>query len=278
MKILIIIFLVIPFSFFVVSSTQAQDIIVLNSGEEVAVKIHSTKGDKIKLEYWDNREKGVLELNKKYVKRYILEYMKNERISVSFSFGGLLYGTSTYLKNYMKDNGYERSVPGFWGTIDYPTSNGTGSILFELEYLFKPPHGFSIEYARANNGNVKGYGTPEINFSNHQFAACYKLYLKNFRSNLQTGLIMDFGSIKDSDSWSISETDVEQSYFNWGFLVGIAMPLLEREEFFLRFQTQFRYIFPVEISNEEMFLSGEKVALSHLFIGIQTGFKIWTNK
>jgi hypothetical protein len=89
---------------------------------------------------------------------------------------------------------------------------------------------------------------------------------------------MDFGSIQDSDSWSTSEADVEQSYTNWGVLIGLALPLVEKEEFFLRFQTQFRYVSPIEISNPEMFLSGEQVTLSHLFIGIQTGFKIQTGK
>lgn len=256
----------------------AQDIIVLKSGEEVPVKIYSTKGKMITYNKWDDQESIPSELNKKHVRRYVMEYMKHERISFSFSLGGLPYGTSTSLKKYMKDHGYEGPASGWLGTINYPVSHVKSSMLFELEYLFMPPHGLSIEYAYANNGNVKGLGSPRIYYSNKQFAACYKYYLKDFRSNFQVGLILNFGSIEDDEYSYMNDAVHKQSNFSWGLLVGLAAPLVEKKEFFLRLQTQFRYILPVEITSEEMFLSGEKVSLRHFFIGLQTGIKIYPNK
>ena len=257
----------------------AQDIIVLRSGEEVPVKIHSTKGKMISFVLLDDQKNELKHLNKKHVRRCVLEYMKKERFSFSLSMGGLPYGTSTYLKNYMKDNGYGMSVPGFFGPIEYPTSEVQPSLLLEIEYLMAPPHGFSLEYAFANNGKVRGNGTPEISNTNQQIAVCYKYYLKNYRTNLQTGVIMDFGSIKDAENTYVVNPDFnEQSYQSWGFLIGLASPLVEKEDFFLRFQTQFRYISPIEISNEEMFLSEETLPLNHLFIGLQFGLKLVSNK
>ena len=271
-------FLFLLLGFSLISQTLfAQDIIVLKSGEEVPVKIYSTKGKMITYSKLDDLANFPSELNKKHVRRYVMEYMKHRRISFSFSLGGLPYGTSTSLKKYMRDHGHEGTSSGFFGSIHYPVSNVKSSLLMELEYLYKPPHGVSIEYAYANIGKVEGFGTPEINYSNKQIAACHKFYLKNLRSNLQTGLIINFGSIEDDKYSYTNDAENKQSNVNWGLLFGCATPLVEKKELFLRLQTQFRYIFPVKITNKEMFLYGEKVALSHWFIGLQTGFKIYTN-
>ena len=261
--------------FFTKFSCHGQDLIVLQSGEEIDVKIISKKGQTFNYILWEDQENLVRVIDKKFVKRHRMEYLTKERVSFSFSFGGVPYGTSTSLKNYMKENGYEGTSKSWFGPIDYPVSHVKISWMLEFEYLIKPPHGFSIEFAQTNKGSVTGYGTPEVSYSNPQVSVSYKYYLKYFKSNLQAGLILSNTKIEDSDGYGYSMNDSEMS---GGFLLGYAGSIVENEKFFLRFQTQFRFVFPIELSNSDLFLDGEKIGLSHLFIGIQTGIKIAKNK
>lgn len=226
---------------------------------------------------------------------YRMEYLTKERISLSFSMGGVPYGTSTSLKNYMKDNGYAGTSKSWIFTTDYPISRVKISWMLEFEYLIKPPHGFTIEFAQANRGYVQGlsYGgitppgyatpwydystglTPEIHYANPQLSVSYKYYFKSYKSNLQVGLIMNNARIWESgENWKSSK----YSKVSGGILIGYAVSLVEKEVFFLRFQTQFRYVFPLKNTNVDSFLNGEKIGLSHLFIGVQSGIKIARNK
>lgn len=267
---------------------HGQDLIVLQSGEEYDIKIISKKGPTIKYLLWEDQEGEVKEIRKKFVKWHRMEYLTKERVSFSFSFGGVPYGTSTSLKNYMKDNGYDGSNRVFLFTTDYPISRVKVSWMLEFEYMVKPPHGFSIEFAQTNRGYVQGLTpgytspwynystglTPEIHYVNPQISASYKYYFKSYKSNLQAGLIMN-----NSRVWETGENNNSGKYskLSWGLLVGYAGSLVEKEVFFLRFQMQFRYVVPLEVTNSDSFLNGEKIGLSHLFIGIQTGIKIFTN-
>lgn len=275
MKTIILSFVYLYFIFLTTTPCKAQDLIVLQSGEEIDVRIISKKGQTFNYILWEDQENLVRVIDKKFVKRHRMEYLTKERVSFSFSFGGVPYGTSTSLKNYMKENGYEGTSKSWFGPIDYPVSHVKISWMLEFEYLIKPPHGFSIEFAQTNKGSVTGYGTPEVSYSNPQVSVSYKYYLKYFKSNLQAGLILSNTKIEDSDGYGYSMNDSEMS---GGFLLGYAGSIVENEKFFLRFQTQFRFVFPIELSNSDLFLDGEKIGLSHLFIGIQTGIKIAKNK
>jgi hypothetical protein len=90
---------------------------------------------------------------------------------------------------------------------------------------------------------------------------------------IQAGVILNMANIKEVNEQSRVVKDAE---VRWGFLIGYAGSLVEQELFFIRFQTQFRYVFPVEFANNELFMNNEKIGLSHFFIGIQTGVKIYT--
>lgn len=268
----------------------AQDIIVLQSGEEFDVKIISKKGPYIMYTLWEDQEGEVKEIRKKFLKRHRMDYLTKERVSFSFSLGGVPYGTSTNLKNYMKDNGYDGSSNGFFGTTQYPVAHVKVSWILGFEYLIKPPHGFSIEFAQTNRGYVQGLVpagydwlwnnytsgvTPEIHYANPQLSASYKYYFKSYKSNLQAGFILNNTRIWESlDDEKVNKN----SKLSGGILIGYAGSLVEKEVFFMRFQAQFRYIIPFEVTNSDSFLYGEKIGLSHVFIGIQTGIKIATNK
>ena len=279
-KIIVISLVYVSLIYFVKTSCHGQDLIMLQSGEEIDAKIISKKGPTIKYLPWEDQEGEVKEIKKKFVKWHRKEYLTKERVSFSFSFGGVPYGTSTSLKNYMKDNGFE-GTSSFWiFTTEYPVAQVKLSWMLEFEYLIKPPHGFSIEFAQTNRGYVQGYNyaigsTPEIHYANPQLSACYKYYFKSYKSNLQAGLMLNSARIWESFA---DENSSKYSKLSGGFLIGYAGSLVEKEVFFLRFQAQFRYIFPLEVTNSDSFLNGEKIGLSHLFIGIQTGIKIPSRK
>ena len=148
MKTIILSFVYLYFIFLTTTPCKAQDLIVLQSGEEIDAKILTKKGPSIKYVLWEDQEGEVMEISKKFVKRNRMEYLTKERVSFSFSFGGVPYGTSTKLKKYMKDNGYDGSRNGFFGTTQYPVAHVKVSWILEFEYLIKPPHGFSIEFAQ----------------------------------------------------------------------------------------------------------------------------------
>ena len=292
MKTIILSFVYLYFIFLTTTPCKAQDLIVLQSGEEIDAKILTKKGPSIKYVLWEDQEGEVQEIDKKFVKRHRMEYLTKERVSFSFSFGGVPYGTSTSLKNYMKENRYEGTSSSLFGSSEYPTSSVKVSWMMEFEYLIKPPHGFSIEFAQTNKGSVTGinsagYGanflaiffpsglTPQIFYSNPQLSASYKYYLKSYKSNLQVGLILNNARVRESGE---NNNSGRYSKLSWGLLIGYAGSLVEKEVFFLRFQTQFRYIYPLEVTNSDSFMNGEKIGLSHLFIGIQTGVKIAKHK
>jgi len=69
-----------------------------------------------------------------------------------------------------------------------------------------------------------------------------------------------------------------KSKTNIGFMIGFAGSLVEKKLFFLRFQSQFKYVSPIKFTSADGFLANEKIDLSHLFIGLQTGFKIYPVK
>ena len=264
-----------------------QDLIVLKSGLEIPSKIISKEGKKISYFNWDDVGGKVYEVDRRFVKWHRFEYLMQKRIALTFSMGGVPYSTANSLKKYMRDQGYDGSSGGFLGSsIDYPVSHVKMPVLIEFEYLIKPPHGFSIEFAHSNAGSVQGLGnsgysselTPEISYSNPQFSLSYKYYFKSCKSALQVGIIMNNAKIKEVYHNYYHGREVKDSAVKWGFLIGYAGSLVEREQFFIRFQTQFRYVFPVEYDNNDLFMNHEKIALSHLFIGIQTGVKIYTDK
>lgn len=144
----------------------------------------------------------------------------------------------------------------------------------EMEYLMKPPHGISVEFAASNFGTVTGLGHyhriyPQIKYKNPQLSLSYKLYSRSFKSALQAGLIVNFSTITN---------EVEESQIKMGFLIGYIGSLIEKETFFMRFQTQLRYIVPLMYTNEDLFMYNEKISLSHFFIGLQMGVKLYTDK
>jgi hypothetical protein len=263
-----------------------QDLIVLESGLEIESKIISKEDKNLSYYNWDDVGGIVYEVNKRSVRWYRFEYMTKKRIALTFSMGGVPYSTANYLKKYMRDHGYEGTSQGIAGSISYPVSHVKMPVLIEFEYLFKPPHGITFEFAHSNAGSVQGlinsgYTTgliPEITYSNPQFSLSYKYYFKSFKSALQAGVIMNNAKIKEVYDNYFHSREVKDSSVRWGFLIGYAGSLVEREQFFIRFQTQFRYIFPVEYDNYDLFMNREKIGLSHLFIGIQTGVKIYTDK
>ena len=268
----------------------SQDLIVLKSGQEYPVKTISSKGKTIKFKLWDQQGDSISEVRKKYVKMHRMEYLTTKRMSLYFTVGGVPYGTSTNLKSYMRNNGYKGTSKSWLSTTDYPISRGKVSWMFEFEYLIKPPHAFSIEFAQTNRGYVQGLNyseitspgylpwydystglTPEVHYSNPQLSASYKYYSKSYKSNLEVGVIMNNARVWESvESWN----SPKYSKVSGGFLLGYAGSLIEKEVFFLRFRTQFRYVFPAEITKDDSFINGEKIGLSHLYIGIQTGVKI----
>lgn len=265
-----------------------QDLIVLKSGLEIKSKIFSKEGKKISYYNWDDQEGKVYEVNRKFVKWFRYEYLTRKRIAVTFSMGGVPYSTANSLKKHMKDHGYAGTASGIVGRTSYPIAHVKMPVLFEFEYLIRPPHGFSVEFAHSNVGSVQGKSgsagsytgdyTPEIFYSNPQFTLSYKYYLKSFKSALQAGVILNKANIREVDGTYLHPIEVKDTAFRWGFLIGYAGSLVERELFFIRFQTQFRYVFPVEYANADLFMNHEKIGLSHLFIGIQTGIKIYTDK
>jgi len=263
-----------------------QDLIVLESGLEIESKIISKEDKNLSYYNWDDVGGKVYEVNKRSVKWYRFEYMTKKRIALTFSMGGVPYSTANNLKKYMRDHGYEGTSQGIVGSISYPISQVKMPVLFEFEYLIKPPHGITFEFAHTNVGSVQGLGnsgytnglTPEIFYSNPQFSISYKYYFKSFKSAFQAGVIMNNAKIKEVYDNYYHGREVKDSAVKWGFLIGYAGSLVEGEQFFIRFQTQFRYVFPVEYDNNDLFINHEKIALSHLFIGIQTGVKIYTDK
>ena len=140
--------------------------------------------------------------------------------------------------------------------------------------------GLNIEFDQTNNGSVTGYSyaiglTPEIHYAKPQLSASYKYYFKSYKSNLQAGLILNNTRVCESGE---NENSSKDSKMSGGFLIGYAGSLVEKEVFFMRFQAQFRYIFPLEVTTSDSYINGEKIGLSHLFVGIQTGIKTLSSK
>jgi hypothetical protein len=265
-----------------------QDLIVLNSGQEIKAEIISKRGGKISYYNLEDEGREVNEINRELVKWHRFEYLTRKRISLSFSFGGVPYSTANSLKKYMSDNGYNGSSYGIIGRVSYPISNVKIPIIVEFEYLFKPPHGISIEFATTNRGFVQGKRgqasytpgeyTPEIYYKNPQVSGSYKYYFKTYKSAIQAGFIINKVNIKEVEESIISDHSVIDSKTSWGILIGYTGSLVEKKIFLMRFQTQFKYIFPVEFNNDELFMNNETIGLSNFFIGMQTGVKIIKNK
>jgi len=72
--------------------------------------------------------------------------------------------------------------------------------------------------------------------------------------------------------------EVKDSAFRWGFLIGYTGSVVEGKLFFICFQTQFLYVFPVEFDNHDLFMNDEKIGLSLFFIGFQTGVMIYADE
>jgi len=101
----------------------------------------------------------------------------------------------------------------------------------------------------------------------------YKIYSKNLRSNFQAGFLLNFCSMSSEEKRNSSKTD--KSNTSLGILVGYAGSIVEKNKFFLRFLTQFKHVPPIKLSSEDGFLANEQIGLSSLFLGIQTGYKIY---
>jgi hypothetical protein len=148
--------LIIFLTYFMILPGHSQDKIVLKSGLEIESKILSKTGKSINYYNWNDLDGKVYEVNRKTVKWYRFEYMTRKRIALTFSMGGVPYSSANSLKKYMKDHGYAGTSNGFFGSIEYPVSQVKMPALFKFEYLIKPPHGFSIEFAHSNVGSVQG--------------------------------------------------------------------------------------------------------------------------
>jgi len=265
----------------------SQDVIKLRTGQEMQVRILDKSGKILYYRMMDEDSQTVHKVSRNFIKWHRNAYLTKTRIAFSFSFGAIPYGTASGIKKYMRDHGYTGSVSRWFGSsIEYPVSRVMIPVLFELEYLIKPPHGISVEFAASNYGSVEGYHqygfiygreVPYIRYKNPQFTLSYKLYSRSFKSALQAGLILNFSTIIPASSNSGSnEEDVSQ--IKPGILVGYTGSIIEQKGFFMRFQSQFRYVLPITYNGQDLFMHGEKIALSQFFIGIQTGFKLYPIK
>ena len=254
-----------------------QDLLMLKTEEEIDVKILNVTRHYITCYHWDDLGGEIHEINRKFIKWYRPETWLNQRFSFSFTFGGVPYGTSTSLKKFMREHGYSGNVPSwFGGSIKYPKSAVKISWMLEFEYMFNPPHGLSIAYARSNTGSVRGLGTGTISYENPQVLIYYKHYSKSFKSNIQAGILLNFCSFSYNDYNSFNEIDKSKSTI--GIIVGFTGSIIERRVFFWRFQTQFKYVPPIKFSYEDGLLANEKIGLSSLFLGMQLGIKLYPDK
>ena len=282
LRFLLYLFLIVFFNISLLKKhCYGQDILALNYGEKIKVSIISISKEHITFYKWEDLDGKVIKLNRKRIKWYRPESWTKERFSFSFSFGGVPYGTSTSLKKFMKDNGYQGRTTTWWGnSIDYPKSNVKIPWMLEFEYNFKPPHGIALVYAAANNGSVTGYSRyqkvyPEVHYENPQLLVFYKHYSKSFRSNFQAGFLINFCSFSTVEN---ANKSYKKSKIDFGLMVGFAVSIIEKDIFFLRFQSQFKYVPPIKFSGEIGLLANEEIGLSSLFLGIQTGFKIYPVK
>ena len=60
--------------------------------------------------------------------------------------------------------------------------------------------------------------------------------------------------------------------------MGYSGSIVEKDFFFMRINAQFKYVPPMEAEGLDGFLSNERIGLSNLYIGIQTGFKLYPGK
>lgn len=105
-------------------NSYGQDLLILKSGEKVEIKIISISKRNITFYKWEGQGGEVHEINRKFIKWYRPESWIKDRISFSFSFGAIPYCTSSSLKKFMKDNGYEGNVSSwFGGSTKYPRAN-----------------------------------------------------------------------------------------------------------------------------------------------------------
>jgi hypothetical protein len=128
---------------------------------------------------------------------------------------------------------------------------------------------------------VEGYLTPKIIYQNPQLLGYYKFYSNSLRANIQVGFFLNFSSFSSeaynyTNSRNFSATSTSKT--SLGLLIGFAGSIVEKEKFFVRFQTHFKYVPPIKFASEDGLLADEKIGLSSLFIGIQTGFKIYPDK
>jgi hypothetical protein len=252
-----------------------------NTKKRMEVQLIDKSKEKFTFYKWEDKGGEIYELNRKYVAWYRPSLWIKKRISFAFSFGISPYGTANALKKYMTENGYSGSVQGwFGGIIKYPKSTLKIPFMVEFEYNFKPPHGISIAYANTNSGSVRGTNNaPYVIFKNPQLLLFYKYYLPAFRSNFQAGLIVNFATIDiDENIYSPNSINSESSKASPGILVGYTGSLVEKNVFFLRIMGQFKFVPPMEPKGLDGFLANEKIGLSNIYIGIQTGFKLYPGK
>lgn len=90
---------------------------------------------------------------------------------------------------------------------------------------------------------------------------------------------MNFCSIYvDKSNYMTGISRTEESKNNLGLMIGYAGSVLEKNSFFLRFQSQFKYVPPIKFTSNDGIFIDEKVGLSSLYLGIQLGFKLYPNK
>lgn len=270
------------FSLTLYNTINAQDILTLkNSKKRLEVKLIDKSKKKFTFYKLEDEGGEIYELDRRFVAWYRPLLWIQKRISFSFSFGISPYGTANGIKKYMTENGYGGSVPSwFGGTVNYPKSMLKIPFMLEFEYNFKPPHGISIAYANTNSGSVRGTNNaPDVLFNNPQIILFYKYYLPAFRSNFQAGLIVNFATIDVIENiYSPNSINSESTKTSPGILIGYSGSIIEKNVFFMRINGQFKYVPPIEPEGLGGFLAKERIGLSNLYIGIQTGFKLYPGK
>ena len=247
----------------------AQDVIKLkNTNEFIECEIFSNEKKHIYYYPLNEVDRKIRSVNKKYILWYRFDKWSHPHFSFSFSVGAAPYGTSTSLKKYMNDNGYSGGSAGFFGTVSYPNSTVKISYSLEIEYKFHPPHGFSIAFSNTNSGLVEGSGSPKVYYRNPQLLLFYKSYTKSYRTNFQVGPILNFNHL-----WYERPSGQEPQKTSLGIMVGMAFSLTEKESFFMRFVTRFKYVPPITTNGVDEFLENEKIGLSNIHLGLQFGFK-----
>ena len=125
-------------SFCLLSFGAAQDTLMLGSGEIVV-------GDILRA----NSKKVIIDINGEHHRfprantqiTYGAYYLSRARLSVSAFIGGDLLGTGAHLRALLEQHDFDEYVDGFFGPIQYPTSNSAPPMFLNMEYLIKPDQG-----------------------------------------------------------------------------------------------------------------------------------------